>query len=158
MKTILTIVTLAIATLGLANRSHAAANNPVLDDYIAVAGALANDDLAAAKKAATALAETAKAEKQTALAEHAGMIASTDSLDAAREHFKMASEEAEKLATGKDGYYVMTCPMAKADWVQKTTKVQNPYLGQEMPDCGSLKTGKASSTPSTMSMGGGCCG
>ena len=74
-------------------------------------------------------------------------IASSDSLNTVREHFKMASEEAEKLATGKDGYYVFTCPMAKADWVQKTTKVQNPYMGSDMSGCGSLKSGKSSSMP-----------
>lgn len=156
MKKILALFTLTVAVFGLANVSRAASTNPVLDDYIAVAGALANDDLAAAKKAASALAETAKAEKQTSLAKQAAGIASSDSLDAAREHFKMASEEAEKLAAGKDGYYVLTCPMAKADWVQKTTKVQNPYMGQAMSGCGSLKSGKSGSMPQTMSMG--CCG
>jgi hypothetical protein len=157
MKTLLTILTLTVASLGLANLAHAAANDPVLDSYVAVAGALAKDDLAAAKKAADSLAETAKAEKQTVLAEHAGMIASSDSLDAARSHFKMVSEEAVKLAADKDGYYVFICPMAKAEWVQKTTKVQNPYMGQEMPGCGSLKSGKSGSMPHAMSMGG-CCG
>ncbi len=83
MKTILSILTLTIATLGLANTSKAAANDPLLDSYVAVSEALAKDDLAAAKKAATTLAETANADKQDALAEHAGMIASSDSLDAA---------------------------------------------------------------------------
>ncbi|OJU98645.1 MAG: hypothetical protein BGO12_19880 [Verrucomicrobia bacterium 61-8] len=147
-------MTLTVGSLGLANNSHAAPADPVLDSYVAVADALAKDDLAAAKKAAGTLADTAKAEKQTSLADHAEMIASSDSLDAARGHFKMVSEEAVTLAQGKEGYYVMTCPMAKADWVQKTTKVSNPYMGQEMPGCGSIKGG---ASMGTMKMGG-CCG
>jgi hypothetical protein len=157
MKITLALFTLAVAAYGLTNISQAASANPVLDDYIAVAGALAKDDLAAAKKAASVLADAAKTEKQTSLAEHAAGIASSDSLDAAREQFKMASEEAEKLAAGRDGYYVFTCSMANADWVQKTKKVANPYLGQDMPGCGSLKNGKSNPSPQTMSMGG-CCG
>jgi len=158
MKKTLALFTLAVAVFGLANISQAASPNPVLDDYVAVAEALATDNLPAAKKAATALAEAAKTEKQASLADHASEIASSNSLDAAREHFKMASEDAVKLAADKDGYYVFTCPMAKADWVQKTTKVQNPYLGPDMSSCGSLKSGKSGSMPQTMSMGGGCCG
>lgn len=157
MKKFSLLLTLAVANFGLATSSQAASSNPVLDDYVVVAEALARDDLAAAKKAATTLSEAATTEKLTSLADHATEVASSDSLDAAREHFKLASVEAEKLAAGKDAYYVFTCPMAKADWVQKTTKVQNPYMGQEMPGCGSLKSAKSASMPQSMSMGG-CCG
>lgn len=157
MKKILSLFTLVVAVFGLANVSQAASTSLALDSYIAVADALVKDDLAAAKKAASALTDAATAEQQTDLAKQAAGIASSDSLDAAREHFKMASEEAEKLAAGKDGYYVFTCPMAKADWVQKTTKVQNPYMGSDMSSCGSLKSGKTSTAPHSMSMGG-CCG
>jgi len=62
---------------------------------------LAKDDLAAAKKAASALAAVTKDEKQMSLAEHATEIASSDSLITAREHFKMASQEAEKLGRAR---------------------------------------------------------
>jgi hypothetical protein len=157
MKKFSLLSSLAVAVLGLANISNAATSNPVLDDYVVIAEALAKDDLTAAKKAATTLSEAASAEKLTSLADHAAEIASSDSLDTAREHFKVASGEAEKLAADLDGYYVFTCPMAKADWVQKTTKVQNPYMGPDMSGCGSLKNGKSGSMPQTMGKGG-CCG
>lgn len=155
MKKILTILILTVASFGLASVSQAA--DAVLYSYVAVSAALVKDDLPAAKKAATALADAAKAGDQATLAEHAGEIVSSDSLEAARGHFKMVSEEAIKLATGKEGYYVFTCPMAKADWVQKTKEVQNPYMGQGMPSCGSLKGGKPGPMSRTMSTGG-CCG
>lgn len=153
MKKILMMFTLAVTSLGFANASNMASANPVLDAYVVVATALANDDLAAAKKAAAALAETAKSENQPALAEHAIEVVSSNSLDAARERFKATSVEAVKLAEGKAGYYVFTCPMAKAEWVQKVKDVQNPYMGKEMPGCGSIKAG----TSASMKMGS-CCG
>lgn len=120
MKKFSLLSTLAVAVLGLVNISNAATSNPVLDDYVAVAEALAKDDLAASKKAAATLSRAAAT---------------------------------EKLTTGKAGYYVFTCPMAKAEWVQKTKDVQNPYMGKEMPGCGSIKGG---ASMGTMKMGGGC--
>ena len=32
--------------------------------------------------------------------------------------------------------YVMYCPMVEAGWVQRGSKVANPYLGEEMESCG----------------------
>jgi len=157
MKKFSLLLSLAVAVLGLANVSNAATSNLVLDDYVVVAEALSKDDLAAAKKAASTLSEAATTAKLTSLADHATEIATSDSLDAAREHFKLASGEAEKLLAGQDGYYLFTCPMVKAEWVQKTKEVQNPYMGKEMPGCGSLKGGKPGPMSRTMSMGG-CCG
>ncbi len=150
MKKLLPLLALVLA----AGLSHAAAN-PVLDASIVVSEALTNDNLDAAKKAATALAETAKADDQKSIATHAAELAASKTLEEARGHFKAVSEDTVKLATNLDGYYVMTCPMAKADWVQKTPEVQNPYMGQSMPACGSLK---GVTTSMGTSKKGGCCG
>jgi len=151
MKKLLPLLALLLAL----SPSRAATANPVLDASLVVSEALTNDNLDAAKKAATALAETAKTSGQPVIATHAAEIATSTSLDEARVHFKAVSEVTVKLAAGQEGYYVLTCPMANADWVQKTTKVQNPYMGQSMPECGAVKGGKTS-------MGrpkkGGCCG
>ncbi len=152
MKTLIPLLTLALATFWSAGSSHA---NPVLDATIPVSQALTNDNLESARKAAAALAETAKTARQEAIATHAAQIAASKTLEEAREHFKAVSEETVKLAAGQEGYYVMTCPMAKADWVQKTTEVQNPYMGQSMPACGSIKGTKTSGSMVKM---GGCCG
>ena len=133
---------LFISALVLGVTASAFAQSAVLDSYVGVAQALASDDLSAAKKAATGLESAAKADKQTALAAAAAKIASSKSLDAARESFKAASSDAVKLAAGKKGFYVFTCPMVHADWVQTTKDTVNPYLGKSMPDCGSLKSVK----------------
>ncbi len=134
ISTIIAVLTLAAVPVFAVD----AGGDKVLDAYAAVSQALAADDLDAAQKAASELSTTAKAEHPD-LAEKAGAVASSDSLDAAREKFKPLSEDAEKLAAGKDGYFVMTCPMAKADWVQKDKQVANPYYGASMLRCGGLK-------------------
>ena len=147
MKKLLALLALATATL----TSAALAEDAILDNYVAVSTALAQDNLAGAKSAAATLAENTK---DKPLAEHASALAKSDSLETARAHFKAVSEEAVKLATGKADYFVFTCPMAKADWVQKTKEVQNPYMGKAMPGCGSIK---GQNSTSAMKMGG-CCG
>jgi len=38
--------------------------------------------------------------------------------------------------------FVFRCPMAKAEWVQSTKTVANPYYGFKMRDCGELKAEK----------------
>lgn len=125
-------------------------DNAVLDAYVKVSQALAADDLNGAKIAATDLASKAKTGGNEALANHASKLTKSGSLENARDHFKMASSEATKLAEGKSGYYVMTCPMAKADWVQSNPKVSNPYLGKNMPTCGALKEQKKTSNAGCM--------
>ena len=121
-------------------------DNAVLDAYLKVSQALAADDLSSAKSAATDLALKAKTSGNEALSNHASELAKSESIEKARDHFKMASGEAAKLAEGKSGYYVMTCPIAKADWVQSNPKVSNPYLGKSMPTCGSVKEQKETSS------------
>ncbi len=152
MKNIPTLSAIAAVSLLWAGIAQAA--DPVLDPYVAVSTALAKDDLPAAKTAADTLAEAAKTAGNAALATHASQLAASDSLATAREHFKAASEEAVKLAADKEGYCVFTCPMAKAEWVQTTKDVQNPYMGSAMPGCGSVKGDTSAASPKM----GGCCG
>jgi hypothetical protein len=111
-----------------------------LKAYHQVHDALAKDDLAVAKKAATDLAEKAGPAKCPATAQHAAELAKSTSLESARDHFKAISEECIKMAAGIEGQYVFTCPMAKTEWLQTDSKqVSNPYMGKKMPTCGSLK-------------------
>jgi hypothetical protein len=43
-------------------------------------------------------------------------------------------------ADGKSAaVYYDCCPMAKAYWVSEEGNIVNPYLGQSMPTCGSVK-------------------
>ena len=142
-RTLSVIVSIIAAGLITAPASAKEASKELaacLKAYHQVHEALAKDDLAAAKKAATELADKATPAKCVSTAKHADELAQSTSLESAREHFKPISEECIKMAEGVDGQYVFTCPMAKAEWLQTDSKqVSNPYMGKKMPTCGSLK-------------------
>jgi hypothetical protein len=144
MKTVLsTIICILAASLPAAPASARQASSEeaaCLKAYHAVENALAKDDLAAAKKSATELAEKAGAAKCATTPQRAADLAKSDSLEKAREHFKAISEECIKMAAGIEGQFVFTCPMVKADWLQTDSKeVSNPYMGKKMLTCGEMK-------------------
>ena len=102
-------------------------NKQFLEGYEKVRSALAADDLAAAKTAAGLLGqEGAPLSKSTSLTE-------------ARKAFEKLSDKAQHVASGQSGYYIVTCPMLKKDWVQTSEKIANPYYGKEMATCGEIK-------------------
>ena len=143
MKRTLTILSVLAAALITAPAPAKEASKELaacLKAYHEVHEALAKDDLAGAKKAATDLAEKATPAKCVSTAKHAADLAQSNSLENAREHFKPISDECIKMAEGVDGQYVFHCPMAKSQWLQTDSKqVSNPYMGKKMPTCGSLK-------------------
>ncbi|WP_158305511.1 DUF3347 domain-containing protein [Opitutus terrae] len=104
-----------------------------------IADALAADNLAAARAAATALTDYAGVAGQKQIAEQALDISKAADIAAARGRFKSLTLAIEPLAAGVDGYTVMTCAMAKADWVQASGDVKNPYFGKSMLSCGEPK-------------------
>jgi hypothetical protein len=130
-KFAVTAVTSAIALMALAVPLSAAQltdqNKQFLAAYDKVHHALVADDLGGAKKAA--------AELGTAGVE----LSKSKSLDEARAAFSKLSDQAEKMAAGQSGYYVMHCPMKNKDWVQTSDKVENPYGGKDMLTCGEVK-------------------
>lgn len=136
MKTVCTLVGFLFA---LAIPVFADATTDVLDGYVKVSSALAADDFASATKASAELATKAKAAGLEPIATNAEAVAGTVTIKAARQKFKALSQAVIPVAKGKEGYYVMNCPMVGADWVQNTKKVANPYAGKEMLECGSIK-------------------
>ena len=95
--------------------------------YEKVRGALAADDLGAARTAAGDLGDEGAA------------LAKSSSLKDARAAFEKLSDKAKQLAAGQAGYYVVHCPMLNKDWVQTSEKIANPYYGKEMATCGEIK-------------------
>jgi hypothetical protein len=98
-----------------------------LTTYEKIHTALAADDLAAAKSAASDLGDDGQ------------LIAQANSLKEARAGFEKLSAHAKTTAAGKSGYHVFHCPMLNKDWVQASTKVANPYGGKAMVSCGEMK-------------------
>ncbi len=127
MKTIFKSIILLPTLANLAAASLSDADKQFLAGYEKIHVALAADDLAAAKKAAANLGSEASA------------LAKSNSLEQARTAFADLSAKAEKLAAGQPGYYVAHCPMVNKDWVQTSDKIDNPYLGKKMANCGEIK-------------------
>jgi len=124
-----------------------------LSQYESVRAALAADDLAATHKAAAAMTTeprtapvgpltTEQKERQAAFTATVRKIASADSLATARDAFKQLSKRAIHFAESKPGYYLANCPMVpngEGNWVQTSRSVSNPYFGNAMLTCGSIK-------------------
>jgi hypothetical protein len=98
-----------------------------LGRYEKVRGALAADDLGAARRAAGDLGD------------EGAELAKSTSLKEARAAFEKLSDKAKQLAAGQPGFYVAHCPMLNKDWVQTSEKIANPYGGKEMAACGEIK-------------------
>jgi hypothetical protein len=114
----------------------------ILASYVKVSSALAADDLASAKTAASALAEHAGMSDSKDIAAKAGAVAKAADIEAARGAFKGLSVAIEPLASGQRDLVVMYCPMADSDWVQAKGQTQNPYFGKAMLACGGPKKTK----------------
>lgn len=78
-------------------------------------------------------------------AEHIG--ASAGKIEHQREHFEALSEDIADLVktfgTGGQSLYKDFCPMANngkgAIWISEIKEIRNPYFGNQMPTCGSVK-------------------
>lgn len=149
----------AVAALALSFGSAAVqAQNtaPALTAYYGVKDALVATNAAKAKVQATALtaalgkvdaAKLSAADKKAlAMAKmHAAAISKTTDVDDQRGDFEMLSTSMISLAKGTKPAktYVQFCPMAAngkgASWLSDKKEVRNPYYGDKMLKCGSVK-------------------
>src|SRR5437867_4353415 len=126
----------------------------IVKSYLVVQKALAadktegvSDELAKIHTAATALTESSDAkmkEQAKALAGHSDV--KVKDLKGARAAFKPLSTDVIGLvqimpqsAEIAPELYDVNCPMAKANWLQPSKDVANPYMGSEMLDCGKVE-------------------
>lgn len=133
-----------------------------LQRYFELADALAHDDLdraqAATSEMQAALAdvdpeglggETEAAWDELLLALHAPLaeMAKARDLEALRGPLEALAEPMERIAKIVEGateteIYRAACPMTEsgdARWLQPDDAISNPYMGQEMPECGSIE-------------------
>lgn len=138
-----------------------ASMDDVVNHYLHVKTALANDNASEASSGAKALATALGKIDHSALAgdqmklymdvaeslkEHAEHIAA-NKIDHQREHFVMMSKDVYDLVKGfgaNKALYVDHCPMADnnkgANWLSDTKEItSNPYMGQKMPKCGTVE-------------------
>ena len=127
----------------------------LLAEYMDVKNALFNDNFENAKQEARdlqqqlssleteTLNEQQKQEVQNSIQE---MVNAKD-IESLRQSFAILSRQLYSLAHGKEltnkTLYWQQCPMALnntgANWLSFEKEIQNPYMGQSMPKCGSLK-------------------
>ncbi len=120
----------------------------LVPSYLSLQKALAADDLANAKNAATNLNVAAmKGPKFEEFTDFVSKIITARDLNEARTAFVEVSAELITVidhvgTTGGTTLFTAHCPMAfggkGADWVQGDKKVMNPYFGGKMPHCGSI--------------------
>jgi hypothetical protein len=137
----------------VAPESTATTNVPILNNYLDIKNALVKDNLEQAKKAAadfqTALEGTEKlsAAQKKDLEQSAAKLAQAKDLKSLREQFASFSRQLYQVEQASDlteqTLYWQHCPMAMngqgANWLSLEEKVQNPYMGQRMPGCGSVQ-------------------
>lgn len=116
-------------------------------DYITLKDALVESDEKNAGIAAGALQSSLIESSNKAAADLAAKIASASSLKAQREPFNALSAEIETILKASKisggSIYKQYCPMANDDqggyWLANEKSIRNPYYGDEMMTCGSVK-------------------
>src|SRR5712692_81715 len=118
----------------------------VLDHYLKIQFALANDSIDGVASNASAIGSAVRGDSMKMLspemAAQADALAKTKDLAKARGVFKRLSKSLiQYLADHKitSAYAEVYCPMAKASWLQKGDKIENPYLGASMRGCGTIQ-------------------
>lgn len=118
------------------------------EHYIHLKDALVASNAQDAKKAATDLQTSlANVSGSKKVVDEAAKVASSSDLDEQRKAFSSLSNEMKtlvkdgKLASGS--LYVEYCPMANnnegAFWLSNEKQIKNPYFGDAMLKCGSVK-------------------
>lgn len=119
----------------------------VMDHYLKIQAALADDSTKGISTNAVAISQAVKADSAKTLpsevASAADALAQAKDLPAVRENFKDLSQALIKYLSDKKvqtgAFDEAFCPMANASWLQTNKDIANPYLGHSMPGCGEIK-------------------
>lgn len=113
----------------------------MMSTYLEIKDALVSDDSKAAQTAAMKMAKM-----DSDMTPMANAIAGSNDLMEQRKSFSKMSTVLYSKAKDKnldDALYWNHCPMANggagANWLSMQEKIQNPYMGQKMPGCGSVQ-------------------
>jgi len=113
----------------------------IISSYFEIKDALISDDSEAAQSAAKKMAKI-----DSDITSFANAIAGSNDLMEQRKNFSKMSASLYAKAKNKNlenTLYWNYCPMAiggdGANWLSMNDKIRNPYMGQKMPGCGSVK-------------------
>ena len=120
--------------------------SPIIEPYLKIQSALANDSTEGIRQNAgdIATAATALGAPAFKIDTAAAQLTSAGELDDARAKFGALSEALDTYMTGlhlepPDEVRVAFCPMENKPWMQKGGAIQNPYYGSKMIDCGDFR-------------------
>lgn len=155
MKQLLIIIMLLMSKIGIGQTSSL---QELLRQYLDLKNQLVESNAVNAQKSATALngkienlAAQALSEKEAkafasfkdALSKHAKELSSQSDLAKQRVSFAGLSQsmiDLFKVVSVKEtSLYVDYCPMKKAYWLSTEKTIRNPYYGNAMLSCGSIK-------------------
>lgn len=132
--------------LWVCNASAQKNEDKIVFHYLKLSQALSRSDFNKASKQAASL--TNESASFTPLKRGSDLIRNAKNLESIREGFSVFSDSL-KTAVEKGQFvpgetlFVLHCPMAfkdkGADWISDERKVINPYFGDEMLHCGSVK-------------------
>ncbi|HMF93482.1 MAG TPA: hypothetical protein VKE96_04275 [Vicinamibacterales bacterium] len=118
----------------------------IVDPYLKIQLALADDTVDGVKANAGAIATAATALGAPAMKidTAAVQLASATEIEDARAKFGTLSEAIDTYAGGlklklPEGIRVAFCPMAEKPWLQEGASINNPYYGKSMQTCGSFR-------------------
>lgn len=114
------------------------------DLYIQLKDALVSSDEEKVKSVASELQKSVTGvDNGKMVADEAAKVVAAQNLDDQRKAFSGVSDMMAMLV--KDGklsmgmIYLDYCPMAKASWLSNEKEIKNPYFGDKMLNCGSVK-------------------
>ena len=146
----------------IAQTNETGSVDEILNNYLQLKNALADDNGNNAADAGKQMMEALQKTDTTSLnadqqqlfddvkddmKEHAEHISTNaGKIEHQREHFAVLSKDMYDLVKAvkpSKPLYLDHCPMYNdnkgADWLSEEKEIKNPYLGQKMPDCGTVK-------------------
>jgi len=118
----------------------------VFDNYLIIQSALAKDSIDGVADSASAISSAIRGDSMKMLspeiAAQADALATTKDLDGARAVFKRLSKSLIQYLNDhniSDAYVEVYCPTAKASWLQRDEKINNPYMNASMRGCGTIE-------------------
>jgi membrane fusion protein, copper/silver efflux system len=118
----------------------------IIDPYLKVQTALAQDRVDGVKASAGEIATAATALGAPAMKIDTAAVQLTSASDVAdaRQKFGTLSDAVIAYMDGlhlkaPDGVRTAYCPMARKSWLQRGDTLANPYYGSSMPTCGEFK-------------------
>ncbi len=151
-KIFLTVTIAAIAFTQNSFAQDSSKNTILLSSYYSLKDALVSSNPALAATAADGFAkaladadqQSINAEVKSILLTDATVIAQSKDLKLQREKFAELStnmfELAKTIKLSTEPVYQQYCPMKKASWLSNNKAIKNPYYGNAMLTCGSVKS------------------